>query len=185
MTRFYLSSLLLVVGACASDPVSYSAPVGIEMKVKSSDVTQSVVTERKDITTEVGNPYGAFTNDAIAQLGGKAPSRIELDELTLSLGAQSTGVNALEQVVTGDVDVALLVNNSNNTYDAGHVTNPTGIGPVTMAPAFDWSTVAPLDRTEIINGSFKVVLRGAAAPGFSAIDASAVLQTTFSFTAFQ
>ncbi|HSD91346.1 MAG TPA: hypothetical protein VLB44_27670 [Kofleriaceae bacterium] len=184
MTRLYLSSLLLV-GACAADPVSYSAPVGIEMKIKSSDVTQSIVTERKDITTEVGNPYGAFTNDAIAQLGGKQPSRIELDELTLSLGAQSTGVSALEQVMTGDIDVALLVNNSSNTYDAGHVTNPTGIGPVAMDATFDWSTVAPLDRTEIINGSFKVVLRGPAAPGFSALDANAVLQTTFTFTAFQ
>ena len=84
-----------------------------------------------------------------------------------------------------DIDVALLVNNSNNTYDAGHVTNPTGIGPVDMNPTFDWSTVAPLDRSEIINGSFKVVLRGPAASGFSAQGANAVLQTTFTFTAFE
>ena len=184
MTRLYLSSLVLL-GACASDPVGYSAPVGIELKAKSDDVTESVVTERKDITTESGNPYGAFTNDATAQLGGRAPSRIELDKLTLTLGAQSTGVSALEQVVTGDVDVAFLINDSNNTYDAGHIMNPTGVGPVDLDPVFDWTDIAQADRDKILGGSFKIVLRAAAAPTFMAAKADASLQATFTFSAFE
>ena len=176
---------LPLVTACGSDPVNYSAPVGIELKAKSGDVTNAAVTELKDITTESGNPYGAFTNEAMAKLGGKTPSRIELSNLTLTLGAQSTGVAALEEVLTGDVDVAFIVNDTNNTYDAGHIMNPTGVGPDTMDITFDWAQVAATDRTKMLGGSFKVVLRGPAAATFSSKGADASLQTTFTFDAFQ
>lgn len=186
MSRFLLASLsLIAVAACTNDPVGYSSPVGIELKAKSGDATDSIITERKDITTESGNPYGAFTNAATAQLGGKAPSRIELDKLTLTLGAQSTNVTALEQVVTGDVDIAFLINNSNNTYDAGHVMNPTGVGPVTMNATFDWDSLTAADQTAMLNGSFKIVLRAPTAAGFAAANADVELQPTFTFTAFE
>ena len=184
--RYLLASLSLVaVGACADDPVGYSSPVGIELKAKSGDTTNSTITERKDITTESGNPYGAFTNAATTQLGGKAPSRIELDKLTLTLGAQSTNVTALEQVVSGDVDIAFLINNSNNTYDAGHVMNPKGVGPVTMDSTFNWDSLTPADQTAMLGGSFKIVLRAPMAVGFDTANADASLQPTFTFTAFE
>lgn len=182
MTKLPL--LFVFVAACGSDPVGYSAPVGIELKAKSGDTANASITEQKDITTESGNPYGAFTNDAMTKLGGKTPSSIGLDQLTLTLGGQSTGVNALEQVVTGDVDVAFVVNNSNNTYDAGHVTSPTGVGPVDMSTIFDWSKVAAADRTEMLGGGFKVVLRAPAATDFATKSAEASLQVTFTFAAF-
>ncbi len=176
---------ILTLAACAADPVNYSAPVGIELKVKSGDVNQNAVSEQKDITTESGNPYGAFTNAAVAKLGGHSPSRIGLDELTLTLGGQSTGVSALNQVLVGDVDVAFLVNDSNNTYDAGHVMDPSGVGPVAVNTDFDWSMVAATDQAKFLNGSFKVVLRGPAAATFSNANASASVQATFTFAAFQ
>jgi hypothetical protein len=177
-------ALLFLVAACGSDPVGYSEPVGIELKAKSGDAVNAAITEQKDITTESGNPYGKFTSDAMAKLGGKAPSSIGLDQLTLTLGAQSTGVTALEQVVTGDVDVAFIVNNSNNTYDAGHVTSPTGVGPVDLSTVFDWSKVSATDRSEMLGGGFKVALRGPAATDFATKGADASLQVTFTFAAF-
>src|SRR4051794_31023125 len=79
MKLAYTSVLLL--GACGSDPVSYSAPVAIEVHAKSGDVNQNVVTEQKDITTESGTPYGKFISDAMTKLGGKEPARIEIDQL--------------------------------------------------------------------------------------------------------
>lgn len=176
---------LFILAACGTDPISYSAPVGIELGAKSGDVSMNVVTEQKDITTESGNPYGSFINQAMTKLGGKTPSRIALDDLTLTLGAQSSGVSSLEEILTGDVDVAFLVNNSNNTYDAGHVSGPMGVGPVSMTPSFDWSMVASQDIPQIMNGSFKVVLRGSAASAFSTKGANATLQVTFTFSAFQ
>lgn len=177
--------LLVLLTACGSDPVQYSAPVGIELKAKSGDVSGSVVSEQKDITTETGNPYGAFVKSSMDKLNGRNPSRIEIDQLTLTLGAQSTGVATLDQVLTGDVDIAFLVNDSNNTYDAGHVMNPTGVGPVGVDPNFDWSRVALADQTKMLNGSFKVVLRGPAAVGFVGKGANASLQMMFTFTSFE
>jgi len=173
------------LAACGTDPVNYSAPVGIELHAKSADVNMSAVTEQKDITTESGNPYGAFINAAKAKLGGKEPSRIEIDSLTLTLGAQSTGVSKMDDVLSGDIDIAFLANTSNNTYDAGHVMNPTGVGPVPVTPDFEWSMVATQDVAQMLNGSFKVALRGSAATGFTTKGADATLQLTFTFTAFQ
>jgi hypothetical protein len=176
--------LLVMVAACGSDPVNYSSPVGIELKAKSGDVSGTAISEQKDITTESGNPYGAFVNNA-TQMLGRDPSRIEIDDLTLTLGAQSTGVATLDAVLVGDVDVAFIVNDTNNTYDAGHVTNPTGVGPVPVDPVFEWSLVADQDRPKMLAGSFKVVVRGPAAAGFATKGAEASLQTTFTFTAFE
>lgn len=180
-----IAGAALQLAACADDPVSFSQPVGIELKAKSEDVNQSVVTEQKDITTESGNPYGAFVTASTAKLNGRDPSRIEIDQLTLTLGAQSRGVTTLEDVLTGDVDVAFLVNDSNNTYDAGHVMNPTGAGPAGVDPNFDWAMVSTADRDKLLTGSFKVVLRGSAADGFSGKGAEASLQLTLAFTAFE
>jgi len=72
----------------------------------------------KGITTESGNPYGAFVGDARTKLGHD-PSRVELDGVSLTLGAQSTGVTALDQIYSGAVDVLFLMNDTNNSYPAG------------------------------------------------------------------
>jgi hypothetical protein len=173
------------VAACGDDPVSYSAPVAINLKAKSGDVTQTVISEQKEITTESGNPYSKFIEDARAQLGGNDPTRVEIDHLTLLLGAQSTGVTTLEEVYTGDVDIAFVMADSNNTYDVGHVSNPTGNGEVAVDVVFDSASIAPQDWDKFLGGGFKVVVRGTAADGFSSKGAEANLQLTFSFGAFE
>jgi hypothetical protein len=59
MLRLVLIASLFAT-ACSDDPLSYSAPVSINLKAKSGDTQNSVVTDEKGITTENGNPYGAF-----------------------------------------------------------------------------------------------------------------------------
>ena len=49
--------------------------------------------------------------------------------------------------------------------------------------AFDIVDAAEYDK--LLNGSFKVITRGLAAPGFDGKDASANLQVTFTFAAFE
>jgi hypothetical protein len=66
-------------------------------------------------------------SDATTKIG-KAPTSIEIDTLTLVLGANSTNVTALEDVYAGDVDVAFIMNDTNNSYDVGHITDPKGRG---------------------------------------------------------
>jgi hypothetical protein len=175
---------LLVVAACGDDPVSFSEPVGIELKVKSGEVSANAITPEKGITTESGNPYGAFVSDAQAKLGGD-PARIELEKVTIQLGAQSTNVASLEDVMTGDVYAQFLTNDSNNTYVVGHWGSPTGIGPVEGHPSFDWDALPAGDVDKFMSGSFKVVLNAPASPDFAGKGAEAVLQLTFTFSAFE
>src|SRR3954469_79201 len=107
-------ALVLFLGACSDDPVSYSAPVGINLKAKSGDTANNVVSEEKGITTESGNPYGAFITDAKQKLGGKDPTSIEIDKVELFLGGTSTNVTRLGEVFDGTVDVLFVVNDTNN-----------------------------------------------------------------------
>lgn len=176
---------LVVVAACGDDPVNYSAPVGIELKVKSGEVTATnALTPDKGITTESGNPYGAFVSEAERKLG-RDPSEIALAKVTILLGAGSTNVANLEQVMTGDVYVSFLMNDTNNTFVAAHWASPTGIGPVEGDSSFDWDALAGDDITKFLGGSFKVALNAPAAADFSTKGAEAVLQVTFTFSAFE
>ena len=174
----------LLLAACGDDPVSYSTPVGINLKVKSGDVSSNAISDAKAITTESGNPFGAFVGDAQSKLG-RDPSRIEVDDLTLTLGAQSTGVTTLQEVYTGDVDVAFITNDTNNTYDVGHIMNPMGVGPDEVDVDFVSSQVSAADFSKMLNGSFSVVIRGPAAAMFSNKGAEANMQLTFTFSAFK
>jgi hypothetical protein len=170
---------------CGDDAVSYSAPVGINLKAKSSDTVNSTVTAQKGISTESGNPFKVFVDAARQELDGQAPSRVELAALTLTLGAGSVGVASLADVFSGRVEVLFRVEESNNTYVAGHVENPTGSGPVTFLIDFDSTAMAPDDYTRFLDSKFNVVLRGSAAPTFMSKGAEVDFQTTFSFTAFE
>ena len=129
MTKMISLAMLVPLAACGDDPLSYSGPVAINLKAESGAVNGTAISDEKGITTESGNPYGAFIGDARTRLGHD-PSHVEIDGLQLTLGAQSTGVTALDQVYTGDVDVLFLMNDTNNTYPAGLFTNPTVPGPL-------------------------------------------------------
>ena len=177
-------ALFSVLAACGGDdPVSYSAPVGINLKAESGSVSGTVISDEKGITTESGNPFGAFVAAAKNELG-RDPGRIEIDAATLTLGAQSTGVTKLEEVYTGDVEVLFIFNDSNNTVPVGKVTNPTGT-IIGLDVGFESNDVAGQDFTKFVGGGFKVVIRGTAATGFAAKGAKADLQVTFTFAAFE
>ncbi len=186
MLKSYAVALLgaMVLGGCG-EVVSYSGPVAINLKQKSSDVVNATISTEKSITSESGNPYGAFIKTAQQNLGGADPSRVELASATLLLGAGSTGATSLEQVLTGRADVLFVMNDTGNNYPAASVTNPTGPGPVPLSVSFDSGAFVGVDRSKLLSGSFKVVLRGPAASTFVGKAADVELQTTFNFHALK
>lgn len=177
-------ALVSTLAACGGDdPVSYSSPVGINLKAESGAVTGTTISDEKGITTESGNPYGAFVAAATNQLG-REPGRVEVDKLELTLGAQSTGVTALEQVYVGPTEVAFIMGDTNNTYIVGAVNDPKG-SKTDVGVSYESGDMAEQDRAKFLGGNFKVIIRGTAAPDFANKGAKADLQLTFTFAAFE
>jgi len=189
MPRTLSATLLLPLAAallagCGSDPVSYSAPVGISLDARSGDVVAGAISADKNVNTESGNPYGAFANAAVQALG-RNPSRIAVTSATLELESSSTGVPSLQEVFAGTVSIGFVMNGSSTVYPVASVVNPTGAGPVAMSVSFDSASMAPGDYDDLAGGSFKVELDGTAAAGFAAADAIARMTATFGFVAYE
>lgn len=180
-------SLVASLAACGDDPLSYSQPVTINLKAKSSDVANNVVADEKSISSENSNPYGKFVNDARAALGGKDPSRIALEGTTVTLGAASTGVITLGEVFTGNTEVNFTTNDTNNTYPAawGVIAATATSGPLELTSGFSTDPLSDADFAKLLGGSFKVGVRGPAAVGFSGKGADADIQVTLTFSAFE
>lgn len=176
---------LVSVAACTDEAQSYSDAVGIEMKLRSGDVSGGMLAEDKQITTESANPYGAFVNDAERALAAP-PSAIEVDRVELRLLPSSTNVTHLDEVFANLVEIDFTINDTGNTYVVaqGYVV-PGSIEPLALDVMFDSSVVDLTDYQKLLDGSFKVVVRGAAAQNFGKLDASANLETTFTFAAFE
>lgn len=171
---------------CADDPVSYSAPIGINMKAKSADSTGGVVSNEKGITTESANPYGAFVAEARRELG-RDPGELIVEKAELYLGATSSGVTRLGEVFTGTVEVVFKMNDTDNSYPVatGAISATTTSGPVPLDADFSSDDVSAVDFEKLLGGSFKVIMRGPATAGFSTKGAEAELQVTLTFSAFE
>ena len=183
-----VSFMPLALAACGGDdePVSHSAPVGIDLKADSDKVVGTNVTDNKNITTESGNPYGAFVNEAQNVLG-VAPGRIEVDGVSLLMGAMSTGVSALNEIFNGRLDVMFQMGTSNDTIPVAHAmidADTMGRGPVDLTVDFDSASLSPANLTDMVMGNFKVVYSGVVVTGYDALGAKADLQITFTFEAF-
>lgn len=178
--------ILVCLAACSDEPVNYSQPVTINLKAKSADTVNATVTSEKGITTESGNPYSAFVNEATRTLG-RDPGRIEVDSVELFLGASSTGVTTLGEIFDGNVEIVFQMNDTNNSFPvaSGGISATTTAGPVALSSEFSSTGVGDADYEKLVGGSFKVILRGPAAGGFETKGADADLQATFTFAAFE
>ena len=184
VVTFLLSSWLFL--ACGSDPASQSAPVGITLKLQSRDVDvpNGTVSAEKNVTTESGNPWGKFINDAQVALGAD-PSSIVLDQATLTLQGTSTGVASLGEVFGGATAVSFVTNTSNTDYPVASSVLDTNSGTlVSLENNFDYAQVVAADRSELLSGSFKVVLTGVAESNFSTLSATADVVVTMTFSAY-
>jgi hypothetical protein len=194
MRKVLISLLMMTVGACGGDdpgatadaaPITHSQAVGINLSIKSGDVTADAASDEKDIDSEAGNPYAGFVTAARLALSGEDPGSVDLSVVTLLLGGTSTGVTTLQQVFTGEVEVLFVMKDTNNTYNVATVTDPMGGGPVTMDIVWDPALIkaSTLDWEKFLAGQFRVVIRGTATTGFDGLAADAKLQVTLTFVA--
>lgn len=181
MSKHLLPFLLAAALGCGSDPVSFSQPVAINVSIGSSDVVGTAIAVEKNINTATGNPYGTFTNAAVQKLG-HSPSRIAITYLALTL-LSSPGLAGLEQVFAGNVSVGFKMNGSGTTHAVGVVAGPTGAGPARVDTSFDSTALPAGDKADLVQGSFKIVISGAAAASYAG-SPTANLEATFGFVAY-
>lgn len=176
-----LSSIAASLVACTDDPVSYSDEVGISLK---AEVVDGTVVDEKNINTESGNPYAAFIADARSVLG-KDPGAIEVDRVELVV-TDGSSVTQLGQVFGGDVEVLFQINDTDAIYVVATGTILADLdGPQQLDIAFDSDVVDAADYPKLVGGGFKVITTGPAAEGFDGKSATADLEVTFNFAAFE
>jgi hypothetical protein len=179
-----LAAAALTLVACSDDPVSYSEPVGINLRARPLDSAE--VGDEKAISTEQRNPYGAFVANARAALDGSDPGRIEVDRVEVALGAGSTGVTRLDEVFAGNVDVLFQMNDTATSYPVATHDMTGVLGPaISLGISFDPDAMSADDFPTLLAGGFKVVVRGDATPGFQDSGADAELQVTLTFSALR
>lgn len=184
--RTLVGSALVLLAGCPAAPVTYSAPVSISLHAKSTDATNGIVTDAKRISTEQGNPYGAFVAEAKAQLAGRAPTAIVVEGATIALDAESTGVTSLAEVFGGTVTIDFLIDDSNNSFGVASATiDPAAAGAMVLDPHFDSGALGEFDYLKLVGGHFTVVARGTAARGFADRAANTGLDVTLTFAAFE
>ena len=184
MSRWMLcAAAALALSACGGKSVS-SGPIGVGITAEPGDVQNGVLTQDKGIGSTSGNPYHDWIVSAEGQLGNKAPARLDINGLTLGLGASSQGVTTLEQVFgKGEVDVLLKIDPSSLSYAVGHANDLTGAGPADFSVDFKPDQLPASDLQALINGQAHVVIRGPAAAGFASSGAKADLELRFIFQA--
>jgi hypothetical protein len=181
------SMVVLSLAACSSDePLTHSAPVGITINVKASEVAAGKLVADKNINTESGNPYGAFISNAKTALDGKDPARIALAGLTIALDtAKSSGVTTVGGVFIGACKIQFTMSGSGTVYPIGNkaFVAADGAGPISMTATFDSAAMPAADLSELIGGQFKMGIDCGAATTFTG-NADATLITTMTFEAF-
>jgi hypothetical protein len=141
--------------------VGYSGPVSIRLdKFKDDEVRNGAFDVDKNLSTETGNPYGAFLNAARGALG-RAPAAVLVDRVTLTLGSDTTGVTAFEQFMGSPMTLYLA--SSSATVNVGTVTQPMGPGPVEVTVTATRDTLAPIQAALTSGGGVKVGIRVPAA----------------------
>jgi len=188
MNRLLLAAFLLTTMAGCSDdddPVSHSEPVGIHLAISDGDVNGTTGYDEKNINTESGNPYGEFAAAAMEAIGGE-PSRIVVDATTIEI-AGGSDVAELDSVFGGPIAVRFVMNGSDAEYEVatGVVEAGAGPGPFELAVDFDSDGIPGEDYGDLATGSFKVVLEGEVAEGFTALETKADFEVVFTFTAYE
>jgi hypothetical protein len=149
----------LALPACAEDPVLATDLIVITLSdINENDITSGVVEERKNISTESGNPYGEFLREA-RRILGRDPGRIRVESVQITLDGSSRGVDGFQDLFPGEVNVFLDASAGGTVY-VGRTSAPTGMGPVVLSVISSDDSLAPI-MDALLGGSFHVGVQGA------------------------
>lgn len=179
----FLALVGLAPVACADGPAAVSV-FSVELAVPSSTVEGGVAWGEVAVSSEAGDPYGAFIARAREALGGQDPSRIEIAGASVMLLRSSDDVDALGDVFLVGLAVGLVFDGSGAEVDVGVVNYPYFSGPYPCRMAWDSAAVTGDDLADLLAGRFRVRVEGVVAAGFPFIGARADLKVVLKVEAY-
>ena len=160
LSRFAAIKNILVLGwvlalmGCGG-PVAVSDYVSLKLSgIKDGDVKNGQVSEDKNINTEEGNPYADFLRVATDELGGEAPSKIEVESVTLQIHGDSKGISSFEVLF---MNLEVFVSSNDTTASLGSIDSISG--SVLELEDIDNDNLAAL-QSALLGGDFKMGVRG-------------------------
>lgn len=167
--------------ACDDDPVASTGTIVIQLSgINEGDIRSGVVENSKNVTTETGNPYRIFLDEARTVLG-RPPGRIRVTSASITIDGSSRGVASLADLFTGEVNVFLDAN-VGGTVPVARTTDPAGMGPVAFRIVAGDDDLAPI-MTALLAGDFRVGVNGPT-PRLPSDDFDARLDVRIGFSAY-
>jgi len=165
------------------EPVTGASAVTLHVRSSAVKTAEGKTTVRDAQLLGAEAGFATFVNKARETMGGKDPSRVAVDTLSLALPADRT--TTIAEVFAGVVELRFVVAGSQAKDEVdqakGYLAGTATIGPetgnaaITFAPVFDWGRVAEADRVKLFAGDFQVAIEGPAAAGFAERDADLAL----------
>jgi hypothetical protein len=152
---FLAASSILAVGCAEEGPKLFTAPISLQLDLKESDIQDGVLSRDKNISTEQGNPWSKFVQDAKASLG-RDPTAFEITTAQVTLdAADSENVDAFDDLTTtGELRLVATKTDGEVPIGFARQSKPSGtlIKPAITASKDD---LAPLYQP-MLGSDFKV-----------------------------
>lgn len=147
---------LSLVG-CSDDPAFTSGQVGISLSLKEGAIVGDQIDSRKNVSTESGNPYGAFISKVQNEFGD-TPREIRIEAVSLQIQDTKDDVAVFEDLWPESVQVFLAADDTVSGFTVASVEGPTGLGPINVPtrPVEDTTAL----ETLLESGNFRVGVRG-------------------------
>lgn len=158
VSHVLLSGLVaLTLVGCSDDPAFTSGQVGISLGLKEGAIVGDQIDTRKNVSTESGNPYGAFVSKVENEFGD-TPREIRIEAVSLQIQDTKDDVAVFEDLWPETAEVFLAADDTVSGFTVATVQNPTGLGPIDLVvqPVEDATALGTL----LDSGNFRVGVRG-------------------------
>lgn len=165
MKKTCIAAICLMIVTCAGltgcgedEPRFASDQISIKIGVKEGDVVGTQVEGRKNVSTEVSNPYAHFLQ-IIQEEFGDDKVEIKVEGVTLQLIETKDDVAVFEDLFSGTVEVFLSPDDTAAGYVVGTTDSLTGSGPTPMEEGPAARDLRSFIDT-LMSGTFRVGIRG-------------------------
>lgn len=169
---------VFVLAGCGGGEVLVSNPIALDVGgIKEGDIRNEAYNRDKSITSDSGNPFKQFLEQAKGKLDGKSPGRIGVEKIVITVDGSSKGI--------GSQGLATILKNVQVYVEKDATVALTDVEEVPQGATLELPVTAGEDelkvmQTRMLASDFKVGIRGdAVSPRPQDFDLKVNVQITF------